>query len=202
MAGDPILVEVVNMGTDPVVVDVADVGTDPVMVDVSELGIQGPPGPQGIQGPQGLPGATGPQGEPGTGGGVESTYTPTIKFGGNAVGITYSSQKGEVLTIGHWVLFHADLTLTSKGTSTGDLYVSLPSTARSQFISTYHATVLLFNFTAPANVAEYSVVYPYNSTVARVVYRNTSGIDANVTNAHITDTSRLSIAGMYLAFPA
>ena len=51
----------------------------------------------------------------------EGTWTPTIEFSGNAVGVTYSGsgQQGDYTKIGRQVTVHAHFQLTSKGSSTG-----------------------------------------------------------------------------------
>jgi hypothetical protein len=60
------------------------------------------------------------------------TFTPTVAFGGSSTGITYSQQLGYYFTIGNAVFFSALITLTNKGSATGNMTVSnLPLTAAS-----------------------------------------------------------------------
>ncbi len=51
----------------------------------------------------------------------EGTWTPTLEFSGNSVGITYASggQQGDYTKVGRQVTVHAHFQLTSKGSSTG-----------------------------------------------------------------------------------
>ena len=49
----------------------------------------------------------------------EGTWTPTLAFGGDSVGVTYATQGGTYTKIGRTVYFSARITLTSKGSSTG-----------------------------------------------------------------------------------
>lgn len=49
----------------------------------------------------------------------EGTWTPSLKFGGNAVGMTYSLQSGRYTKIGRLVVLECQVTLTAKGSSTG-----------------------------------------------------------------------------------
>lgn len=49
----------------------------------------------------------------------EGTWTPALKFGGNAVGMTYSIQTGRYTKIGRLVVLECSITLTAKGSSTG-----------------------------------------------------------------------------------
>ncbi len=57
------------------------------------------------------------------------TWTPVVAFGGASVGITYTSQVGEFSQIGNVVFYQFVVTLSAKGSSTGTLTVSLPSSA-------------------------------------------------------------------------
>lgn len=60
----------------------------------------------------------------------EGTWTPTLTFGGGSTGITYSEQSGKYLKIGQLVFVKSRITLTSKGSSTGQALVTgLPFTA-------------------------------------------------------------------------
>lgn len=62
----------------------------------------------------------------------EGTWTPSITFGGAAVGITYTTQSGTYTKIGNIVVCRGRVTLSNKGSSTGSaLITSLPFTAAS-----------------------------------------------------------------------
>ena len=55
----------------------------------------------------------------------EGTWTPTLTFGGNTTGITYSSMRGGSYTkIGRQVTVNFGFTLTSKGSATGDATIA------------------------------------------------------------------------------
>lgn len=49
----------------------------------------------------------------------EGTFTPTLRFGGASVGMTFSSQLGRYTKIGRLVTIHILLVITAKGSSTG-----------------------------------------------------------------------------------
>jgi len=49
----------------------------------------------------------------------EGTWTPTIRFSGASVGITYASQAGTYTRIGRQVTLNFDVRLSNKGSSTG-----------------------------------------------------------------------------------
>lgn len=60
---------------------------------------------------------------------TEGTFTPALSFGGGTTGITYSVQTGAYTRIGRIVHFEIQITLSSKGTSTGSAAISgLPLT--------------------------------------------------------------------------
>lgn len=49
----------------------------------------------------------------------EGTWTPSLKFGGNAVGMTYATQTGRYTKAGRLVVLEGSITLTAKGSSVG-----------------------------------------------------------------------------------
>jgi hypothetical protein len=53
------------------------------------------------------------------GAGATGVFTPVLSFGGNSVGIIYSTQEGSYYKIGKTVLLRWRIALTNKGTSTG-----------------------------------------------------------------------------------
>ena len=60
----------------------------------------------------------------------EGTWTPGISFGGGTTGITYGTQTGSYTKVGRLVTCFGNLTLTAKGSSTGQARITgLPFTA-------------------------------------------------------------------------
>jgi len=60
----------------------------------------------------------------------EGTWTPVVEFGGGSVGIVYSIQVGKYTKVGNVVTISTSLSLTNKGSSTGNAYITgLPFTA-------------------------------------------------------------------------
>jgi hypothetical protein len=49
----------------------------------------------------------------------ETTFTPGVTFGGGSTGITYNAQGGRAVKVGKKVTAQFNITLTSKGSSTG-----------------------------------------------------------------------------------
>lgn len=61
----------------------------------------------------------------------EGTWTPTLHFSGGSTGITYSTQTGRYTKVGRMVYLVCDITLSSKGSSTGYAYLDgLPYTSQ------------------------------------------------------------------------
>lgn len=64
------------------------------------------------------------------------TWIPILNFGGASVGITYITQLGTFTRIGNLVICSCRITLSSKGTSTGNLMISgLPYIVSNDFLS-------------------------------------------------------------------
>lgn len=53
-----------------------------------------------------------------------NSWTPALEFGGLSTGITYSAQVGDWSRIGNIYMFRAQITLTSKGTATGNATIT------------------------------------------------------------------------------
>ena len=53
----------------------------------------------------------------------QTAWTPELTFGGSNAGITYSSRGGNYMRIGNVVFWNFSITLTSKGSATGDAEV-------------------------------------------------------------------------------
>ena len=67
----------------------------------------------------------------------EGSWTPSITLGGGSTGMTYSRQEGHYTKIGRQVFAQFRITLTAKGSSTGQLRINgLPFTSADTFSST------------------------------------------------------------------
>ncbi len=61
---------------------------------------------------------------------ANGTWTPSLQFGGAAVGLTYTTQKGEYTQIGNIVFISADIAINAVGSSTGTVTITgLPVTS-------------------------------------------------------------------------
>ena len=66
----------------------------------------------------------------------EGSFTPVLSFAGGTTGVTYSMQEGHYTKIGRQVIAQFRIQLTSEGSSTGTLRITLPFTALDTFSST------------------------------------------------------------------
>ena len=125
------------------------------------------------------------------------TFSPTISFGGGSTGITYSTQQGSYKVIGPIVFFKILVTLSNKGSSTGNSFVqSLPFTSANDGFKTQSGIVPSnITFTASHIVANMNV--QPNSTDAQVTCIG-SGLAGNrLTDANFTNTSSIAVSGFY-----
>jgi hypothetical protein len=119
----------------------------------------------------------------------EGTITPVLRFGGNSVGITYSTQTGTYTKIGNRLSFTILIQLTSKGSSTGGASVAgLPFTSAESTI----IPVLISNITGAGTIPQFLT----NSTVVDLYYQ-TTGANAQYTDANFNNNSLLYISGTY-----
>tara|TARA_A100001391_G_scaffold6841_1_gene4437 strand:- start:182 stop:733 length:552 start_codon:yes stop_codon:yes gene_type:complete len=58
----------------------------------------------------------------------EGTYTPALTFGGGSTGIAYGTQEGIYTKIGRICYVGGRVTLTNKGSSSGDAVMTIPFT--------------------------------------------------------------------------
>ena len=124
----------------------------------------------------------------------EGTWTPTIAFGGLAVGVTYTANSGQYTKIGKVVYFQLVLTLSSKGSSTGAFTVlGLPFTPDS---ATYPVVFRPSGMTS--GVGDTYLVARVNSSDTTISASKYSlGSLVALTDADFANTSFFSIAGFY-----
>jgi hypothetical protein len=121
----------------------------------------------------------------------EGTFTPTIDFGGGTTGITYSQQVGIYTKTGRNVSFSIWIVLSSKGSSTGVLSINaLPFTSNAN-VST---SIFADSFGATVNTL---VMYLGASGTTIFPYKLAVGAITRLTDADLTNTSNMMIAGNY-----
>lgn len=115
------------------------------------------------------------------------TWTPTIKFGGAAVGITYSRQAGTYTKVGNMVTVVFDMRLTSKGTSTGGLTIEGLPFASAGGVSVGFAIAQLYLYSGYVGLTKMGTAYTNGSTVLNEPIDSLSVAitDTNFTNSAI-----------------
>jgi hypothetical protein len=117
----------------------------------------------------------------------EGTWTPSIKFGGAAVGITYSRQAGTYTKVGNVVTVVFDMRLTSKGSSTGGLTIEGLPFASAGGVSVGFAIAQLYLYSGFVGLTRMGTAYTNGSTVLNEPIDSLSVAiaDTNFTNSAI-----------------
>lgn len=125
----------------------------------------------------------------------EGTWTPIIKFGGNAVGQTYNTgiTNGQYVKIGRFVFVTCYIVFTETGSSTGDAAITgLPFTV-GQYSSI--SSPYISGVTYSGYVSGYGV--KGNTTIALVQIVEAGNI-ANLTHANFTDAAQVMCSLFYI----
>ena len=137
----------------------------------------------------------------------EGIWTPTLRFGGNEVGITYGGAPGTVYRGAHYtrvgrvVTFSLRIILTSKGTSTGEATIHGLPFVVANLQGNYGSAMYSFanNFVIPERA---SITIDNGSSVIRLRFTNTpNGNYGNVTNSDFNNNSDIILTGTYQAAP-
>jgi hypothetical protein len=122
--------------------------------------------------------------------------TPTVSFGGAAVGVTYSSQSIRSTRIGRMVFFNLQVGLSSKGSSTGSLVIDgLP--VASLNLSSYSCSVRATPLISGSNDYGLQAVQLINSTTLRIDKGSVSGGVTQLSDVDIQDNTTITISGQY-----
>lgn len=120
---------------------------------------------------------------------------PALQFGGAAVGITYNTQLGVYFKVGKVVFFNIQLSLSSKGSSTGNATIAnLPFASGMGSDATY--VVLGVSVTYPASCTSLMAILG-NGTTTLTLYGAGSGAFSNLTNTGVANTSTIQLTGLY-----
>jgi hypothetical protein len=125
----------------------------------------------------------------------EGTWTMGVTFGGAAVGVTYGANTGTYTKIGRQVTVNGYLALTSKGSSTGNAFITgLPFTIFNN--SAYYACAAVrLNGVTFAN--QYQGFGEINTTTIKLENLTEAGVVSNLTNTNFSDTTDLIISLTY-----
>jgi hypothetical protein len=128
----------------------------------------------------------------------EGTFTPTLRFGGNSVGITYSEQSGTYTKIGRHVTISLRIILTNKGSSTGAASIgSLPFNV-ANITGNFGGFALTFADAMSSFSETVMFVADTNSNYINLRYINGSNY-VNFSDSNFTNPSNIIITGTYQA---
>ena len=129
-----------------------------------------------------------------------AAWTPLLAFGGGNTGITYSVQFGNYVKIGRMIYYSFNLSLTSKGSSTGTLTVGgLPYTVNTNWPG---------GFTCPMPLAVFQTTFAAgycvsdflgNTKTMNIVNVTSGGGLLLLSDVNCTNTTGIAGSGMYPA---
>lgn len=123
----------------------------------------------------------------------EGTWTPVIRFGGGATGVTYSTQSGTYTKVGRLVVAQGKITLSNKGSSTGIAQIaSLPFTAQAQ---DYHGVSSLYS--GMSGLANNLFLYVSASSAVITLTTGGAASTAFLAETNFTNTSSVELTVSY-----
>ena len=123
----------------------------------------------------------------------ETTFSPTISFGGASVGVTYSSRSGSLTRIGNRVLVNIYIALSNKGTSTGTVLIgTLPFAVNNSFPAQFTVLCTSMNASIGSNN-----LFAGSSGTTIGVGQQVSGSSTDFNDTHFTNSSLIIISGTY-----
>jgi hypothetical protein len=126
----------------------------------------------------------------------EGSFTPTVQFGGAAVGVTYTRQEGYYIKIGRQVFVTARVTLSNKGSSVGNM--TMLGFPFSHDGGTAAAAVAVAAYgSAFATLTSMPVFFMSNTTIFPAHW-GAAGVAA-LTNANFTNTTDFLTSFSYRA---
>lgn len=131
---------------------------------------------------------------------TNTTFTPTLTFGGGSTAITYTTQVGFYTVIGNLVTVSINLVLSSKGSSTGVASITgLPLTASSTAVQYIFNGYLLAMTSFPVTTTiPMGIVVASTSQVDIYGYLGpTAGTLTQMADTNFGNTSTLRFNGFY-----
>lgn len=129
-----------------------------------------------------------------------TSYTPAVLFGGGGTGITYTTQVGFYTRIGNQVIVSVNIQLSSKGSSTGNVTVSLPFTTASTNVGYVFNGYLLGLNSFPGGTTQ--PFAPFNPSVSTFEIWGFTGGGAGAifqfNDTHFTNTAIIRFNGSYM----
>jgi hypothetical protein len=125
-----------------------------------------------------------------------TSFTPTVLFGGASVGVTYSSQFGAYQIINGRIFFDIRITLSSKGSSTGNATIGgLPSSSAIGTNGYTSVTIGFLNKITFANIIEGYINNGEN--YIRLSETTEAGTLTQMTDADFANDSVIILSGNY-----
>lgn len=125
---------------------------------------------------------------------VAGTFTPTLTFGGNSVGVAYSMQSASYVRIGRMVYVRGQITLTSKGSSTGNAQIGgLPLPAAAGLADTIEISF----YSSMASMTAGLFGSLSGGASAFTLYLPGTTLVAALQDTNFTNSSVIYFAGMY-----
>ena len=131
----------------------------------------------------------------------EGIFTPAVKFGGSTTGITYNGRKGSYTRIGDQVILYVYVNMSSKGSSTGNVSISLlpfgAANVSTSGLLGWPGSIVSRqqNFSnLPANSPNIAVSAASNGT--SIALRTVSGV--SIDNTNFSNNSILEFQLMYI----
>lgn len=124
---------------------------------------------------------------------VEGTFTPSLLFGGAAVGMTYGSRAGHYTRIGRQVFIHLKLVLTARGSSTGGVTIAgLPFAGSVNNFSTG-----IFHHLATAGLVD-GLTFEFSGAVSAItLYTGSTSGAVALAQTNILNTTTLEVSFSY-----
>ena len=124
---------------------------------------------------------------------ASTSWTPTVSFGGGSTGLTYTVQSGVYQRIGSLVFFTLDITLNSKGSSTGQMAiggwpVAQAGTAGSHFLASWGGTTALGTYFWGALASSSMPIWQIVGTTQQI---------AALTDTNISNGQEFRMTGVY-----
>jgi hypothetical protein len=124
-----------------------------------------------------------------------AAFTPSLTFGGAAVGMAYASRVGTYVKVGSLVCFNINISLSAKGSSVGNAVISgLPFTVQG---SAYGAVSIGYVETLSSITGQLLSLAPPGGT-SLTLYQIASGSGTPLTNANFGNASIVYLSGAYL----
>lgn len=126
----------------------------------------------------------------------DGTWTPTLTFGGSSTGITYSTQSGGYLKVGRFVLCSARISLSSKGSATGNAVITgLPFTLNAGY---FGATQVVYYVNMTAGWGPFAG-FSDPATTGITLTNLSTGTIGIANDVGFTNTSDLIFSTIYMA---